>query len=340
MPCTLARWAWLILSLSVIACAALPTPTPAERSGGPPSADATDRTLDAGEAVAALWPILEPAERDLLTVVGPEEWIEATVDVADSKQAAALATAGGLTVELVNRGTVLVTGPRNDVLAFTASVTPTRVELNEDHRPDRWLPEAKPTVVIANSGSPYRFAPLVVDRTKLNMNENHRADLLSELARAITTIDGLPYERLAVDGWCDPGEPPVCQLRASGVAARSGGRIDEYLITSDETTGGTARLSSSSLSSMPRDLARAAEWIARHDAAAISAIAAFDSCCGALWDPTRPGVIALYLWRECVAAVVPDGREVADTGDCLDSLEIVVDVGRASVDSIQTTLGP
>jgi hypothetical protein len=121
---------------------------------------------------------------------------------------------------------------------------------------------------------------------------------------------------------CAAPPPPPSPLR-SGVA-----------------TGGEPRIASSGFQSVPRERARAAEWIARQDPAAKAAIDDYDTCCGSTWDPARPGVVSMGWTRPCAASVGPAGYELAATGDCFDSLEVVVDVGRALVLSIDRRPGP
>jgi hypothetical protein len=329
----------LILAVALVGCASL-TPTPPDRSGAPSPDARAERPVDVALAEAALWPVLAPAGRDVLAVIDPEEWIEAMIDVGDSEQVAARAVEHGLTAQVVNAGTVLVVGRRNDVIHFAATVMPGNVEIFEDHRPDRWLPERMPPAAIARSASPYRFAPLAVDRTTLRMTEGHKTALLGELSRVITTIGGRPYDRLTVEGECDPGPVPVCQIRASGVTIGAGGQADSFMIVSDASTGGEPQLASSGFQSVQRELARAAEWIARDDPVAKAAIDGYDTCCGSTWDPTRAGVITMSWTRPCAVSVAPAGRPIAATGDCFDTLTIVVDVGRAVVVSIDRRSGP
>jgi len=82
------------------------------------------------------------------------------------------------------------------------------------------------------------------------------------------------------------------------------------------------------------------EWTARHDSAAAKAIAGYDTCCSAFWNPAHPGQIALTYLGPCSASVAPSGRELASTGDCFDSLRITVDVGAGTVVSIVHAKGP
>jgi hypothetical protein len=44
--------------------------------------------------------------------------------------------------------------------------------------------------------------------------------------------------------------------------------------------------------------------------------------------------------RPCAAAAAPPGRRIADTGDCFDTLRIVVDAGRNAIVSVERFAGP
>jgi hypothetical protein len=315
-------------------CASPPPPT--SGSGPPASDDDALVPLDANLAAEALRPVLGVAGPELLAVVLPQEAIEATIDVDHAAAVAALATARGLTARIVNAGTVLVVGPRDDVVVFAAGVAPRHVELADDHRADRWLPDAIPAATPTVAGAPYVVGPMPVDRGGLRMTDEQQGDFLGVLARTIKTIDGRPYGRLSVDGECEPdGLHPVCQLRASGVGTGAAGRADTYLVLSDGSTAGRPQLDSVTLESVPRELIRAAEWIARHDPAALRAIAEFDTCCYASWEPGRPGVLTIGWTKPCDGSVVPAGRPIAETGDCTNLVWIVVDVGQGVVDSIE-----
>lgn len=296
--------------------------------------------LDPAAAEAAIAEVLDPGSRELLGMIAPEETIEATIDLANPRAAAAAATAAGLSGQLVSIETVLVSGPRNDVVVFAAGARATRIVIAEDHRPDRWLPTEAPSPAIPVPGWPYRIVPLGVDRSGLLMDDDVANLLLAELARTIVTVDGQPYRRLTVSGECDSGQPPDCLLRASGVSLGAGGRADDYDVVSSKTTAGNPRLDSSLHQSLPRDLRRAAEWIARHDPAASVEISAETDCCFASWDPVRPGLITITWLRPCAAAVAQPGALVADTGSCFDSLAIAVDVRRGVVVSIRRADGP
>jgi hypothetical protein len=330
-----------LASVVLLASGCGSSPTPTRESTGPVAAsDAEPGGLDPAVAEATIAGVLDPGSRELLAMIAPEETIEATIDLANPGAAAAAATAAGLSGQLVSIETVLVSGPRNDVVVFAAGARATRIVVAEDHRPDRWLPAEAPSPAIPVAGWPYRIVPLAVDRSGLLMDDDVANMLLGELARTIATVDGQPYRQLTVYGECDPGHPPDCLLRASGVSVGAGGRADDDLVVSDKTTAGNPHLESSLHQSVPRDLRRAAEWIARHDPPAAAEIAAETDCCGASWDPVRPGLITITWLRPCAAAVAQPGALVADTGSCVDGLAITVDLVRGVVVSIQRTDGP
>ena len=63
-------------------------------------------------------------------------------------------------------------------------------------------------------------------------------------------------------------------------------------------------------------------------------------CCGARWDPLKPGRIGLYYSRPCAEGAASPDREVAATGDCFEGLTIMVDVRDGTVVSIDRAFGP
>ena len=334
------RFVLVVAVALVAACGDRPSPTTAS-PGVPSSAAPTDGVgPDVAIAEAALEHVLDPDSRDLLVLIDPAETIEATIDVTDPKQIAALATARGLSGMVVSRESMLVVGPRDDVVVFAAVVGASRVVVAEDHRSNRWIPADLPAINIPMAGQPYLLQPFPGDRSGVNIDAEHLAPLLREAARSAVTIDGRPYDRVVLDGTCDPSPVLSCMLRATGTSVASGGGKDTISVVSNADTGGLPKVDSRSLRSVPRRLGRAAEWIARHDDAAAAAIADYDSCCGFTWQLGQPGLITVYWTRECAAAVAPMDRPIADTGDCLDSLSIAVDVGRRTIVSIERKAGP
>jgi hypothetical protein len=333
------KLAGLVLAFTLAACGSGPMPARDPTSPVAPS-DAGPVAPDPAVAEAAIAGVLDSDSRELLALIAPEETIEATIDLANPRAAAAAATAAGLAGQFVSIETVLVTGPRNDVVVFAAGAGPTRIVIAEDHRPDRWLPAVAPAPRIPAAGWPYRAVPMSVERSGLLMEDNLANVLLAELARTIETVDGQPYRRLTVTGECDAGHPPDCLLRASGVSFGAADRADDYLVVSNKTTAGNPHLESRLHQSVPRDLRRAAEWIARHDPRAAAEISAETDCCGDSWDPVRPGLVTITWTRPCSAAVAQPGALLADTGTCFDSLAIAVDLERRVVVSIERTDGP
>lgn len=321
----------LMLAIVAAGCASAPAPT---------SVESPESTPDAAAAGARLAAVLDPGSRDLLPWISPEETIEATLDVADPKHVAAEATSRGFPAEAFSPESVLVIGLRDDVVRFAADVPMTKLVIAEDHRPDRWLPADVPKVDVPLAGFPYLSAELPVEPSLLRMSDDHRAALLGMLVRSIRTIDGRPYDRLSVEGDCDPGAVLVCILRSTGATLGAGPRSDELVVVSNADTAGEPRFDGGNYGSVPRELGRAAEWIARHDPAGIAAIADYDSCCSFGWEPARPGLITVGWTRPCAAAIVQPDRLIASTGDCFDSLEIAVDVGRGTIVSIDHRPGP
>jgi hypothetical protein len=287
--------------------------------------------------------VLDPASRDLLTVIEPEESIEATIQTTDPKGVGAAARARGLMVQDVAIESVVVDGPINPVLDFAAAVHPIAVFVADDQRAARWIPAERPIVTVPVAGRPYLTGPLVADLTRLTMPDERRIPMLGSLPNAIQTIDGRPYARLAISGTCDPGEAGiVCTLTATGSGIGVGNGADSLSLQGDVNSGWRGALVDGTawLQSVPRALLRSAEWTARHDSAAAEAIADYETCCSAFWNPARPGQIALTYLRPCSASVAPSGREIASTGECFDSLRITVDVGAGTVVSIARVKGP
>jgi hypothetical protein len=337
---------WLAAAIVLaLGCATPVVPAASSESDRPAAAavsataTAADSIADLAAAEAALGGVLQPRSLDLLPLIAAEETIEATLDVTEPKRVAALAIVQGLSATEVSGESVLVTGPRNDVVIFAAGVRATSAVVMEDHRVDRWLPTEAPSVQAPHAGRPYLVAPLIVDRSVLQMNEDLQPALLSELARTIETFDGRPYDRIHVYGECN-GRPPSCDLSAQGSQGAAGGREDQYLIVSDASTANQPRLASTIREAVPRSFARAAEWIARHDVDAARTIAGYDTCCYAQWNPGQPGRIGLVYARSCGTAVFPTRRKLAATGDCFDIVTIVVDLGTATIVSITPNSGP
>jgi hypothetical protein len=342
MPSPVARWLLVVWAVALLTgCTDAHVPTTVASSLPVEDGATPTLPLDRAAVRAMLDRVMDPDGRALLSVIEPEEAIEATIDVAHARAVAAGADAAGFHAEVVNDGTALIVGRRDEVLVFAAGLAPTRIGIAEDHRVDRWLPDAEPNVDIPSPGAPYRFGGLNADLSQVTMAADRRGVLLSDLALTTVTIDGRAYERLSIEGSCDPGPPTglLCQLWAHGSTVGAGAWVDDSLVVL-ETSTGAHRVDLTNRGSVPRALVRAAEWIARHDDAAGQVIGRYDTCCFARWDPSRPGVIAMSWTRECRAAARPAPVELADTGDCSDRLEIVVDVRRTSVVSINELAGP
>lgn len=304
--------------------------------------DASSATVDAPVAVV-IDPLLDPASRDLLATIDPAEEIVATLTIQVPEPVAAAARGRDLTAEVVANDILVVQGPVKSVLEFVADVHPLSVGIGEDPSVDRWLPSDRPIVQVPVPGRPYLTQPMVADLSRLTMPVERRMPMLRSFAEAIETIDGRPYARMDISGSCDPEElGPVCTLYSAAAVAGAGERADERSMRGDATSGWRGAFVDGNvlLHSVPRALVRAAEWTARHDAGAAKALRAYDTCCGARWDPARPGRIALYYSRPCAEGVAPADREIAATGDCFDGLTIVVDIRDGTIVSIDRALGP
>jgi hypothetical protein len=307
-----------------------------------PLADPAEPTANVPVA-ADIGALLDPASRDLLTTIDPTETIVATLTTPDVEAVAAAARSRGLTAEVVAQDILVVDGPLEPVIAFAADVHPVSLGLGEDPRVDRWLPAERPVVAIPVPGRPYLTQPMLADLSRLTIQPDRRVPMLRSFANAIETIDGQPYARLDISGSCDPEELGiVCTLYSAGWIAGAGERDDERSMRGDAQSGWRGNLVDGTilLQSVPRPLVRAAEWTARHDPTAAKALKAYDTCCGARWDPTEPGQIELSYARPCSESVAPPDREIAATGDCFEGLLITVDVGAGTVLSIDVQPGP
>ena len=295
------------------------------------------------DAVVGIDPLLDPASRDLLATIDPNEAIVATITASQPGAVATAARARGLTAEVVSNDMVVVDGPLDSVLDFATDVHPISVGLGEDPAVDRWIPADRPIVTIPVPGRPYLTQPMVADLARVVMPLERRAPMLRSLADAIETIDGRAYARLDLSGSCDPEDlGPVCTLYATGSVAGGGERTDDRSMRGDARSGwrGTLVDGTLFLHSVPRLLVRAAEWTARHDPAAAKALRAYETCCDAGWDPARPGQIQLGYVRPCVESVAPAGRDIAATGDCFERLLITVDTRAGRVLSVDARPGP
>jgi hypothetical protein len=335
----------VIRSLSLVACLALlaagcDRAVPAT-TGVPTGTDVAANLPPA--AAVGIEALLDPASRDLLATIDPAEAIVATLTMPNVEAVAAAARDRGLTAEVVATDIVVVDGPLAPVLELAADVHPVSLGLGEDPAVDRWIPADRPIVAVPVPGRPYLTQPMVADLSRLSMADERRVPMLRSFANAVETIDGRPYARLDISGSCDPEDiGPVCTLYSSAFVTGSGERYDQRSMTGDARTGWRGVMVDGTvfLQAVPRALVRSAEWTARHDPAAAKALHAYETCCGAQWDPAGPGQVALYYSRPCAEGVAPSDREIAATGDCFEALLITVDVGAGTVLSIVPHPGP
>jgi hypothetical protein len=333
---------WLAAAvLLAMGCTASPEPSGSIRLADPTPAVAPIATV--GTALADLR--LDPATRDLLTVLGAEDPVIAQVQTTQVDELAAAARAVSLRVETFP-DSVMLSGPLGSVLDVIASVPVSAVQLDDENAAERPIPTERPVVPVPVPGRPYVFGGVSADLgdlAELQIPSPRREPLLQSLAAAIRTIDGQPYRRLQVDGSCnsEPGGQ-VCRISAIGWTAGSGNHEDDIALHGTEKTGWSGILEPDSVSlwSVPRPVLRSAEWTVRHDPAAAAAIHRYATCCSAGWDPGVPGRIRLAYLRPCPGAAMPAGRELAATGECFDVLTIVVDIGPGTVVSIDERPGP
>jgi hypothetical protein len=276
--------------------------------------------------------VLDAASRDLLTVVEPGESVEAEIHTPDRTGVAAAARSRGFTVLDIAPDHVLVLGPVQPMLQLIADVRPASVTLVEDSRADRWLPERRPDVAVPTPGSPYLNRRLVADLFRVAIPDARRDTMLRSLARMLVTIDGEPYARIELSGNCEPSQPTSCSISFSGSSRGAGPRVDVVGVSASAATNWIAQLNDAGqLGSVPRPFVRAAEWIARHNEKTAAAIARYSICCGATWFQPQPGSIELYYTRPCSTGAAAPDFVVASTGDCLEALQVIVDLRSGSV---------
>lgn len=335
----------LLLACGLVAIAGCGSPAlePSSPTGSAPvaSVEASRAPVGVFDPATVLAGLLDPASRDLLGQVDPTESIEATITTPHTTDLTALARSRGFIAEDVSNDQVLVVGPMPLVIALIDAVHPVLVVLTDDTRAERPLPAVQPVVSIPAPGTPYADHLLQIDLTAVVIPPERQNPMLRRLASLIVTIDGQPYDRLVANGECDPSTGPGCDLRVSGFVRGAGHGSDDVTIRADRSTSWIPQLvDTTQLSSVPRPLIRAAEWIARHDPAAAAAIHGYTSCCGATWFPAQPGIIQLTYVRRCLEGAASAGvdlaragGDVADTG-CEQGMLIRVDLRDGSVVAI------
>lgn len=317
---------------------------PSAADAGLPSAGPV---IDAG-AIAKL----DPESRELALAIPSAESVDATYIAADRIRAEAVAAAArsaGLEphVSIGEDATVSMFGPIDRILALLSNPSVGRAEIREDTRALR--PAAAPLAAgwsMPVPGRPYAGDTLPVDPTDVLIPAQRRAFLFATVADLVVTIDGAPYDRLRAEGTCGGGQAPECQLYLYGLTAGAPFAFDTWSIHATAAMGWLARIDPGDgpyLAGIPRWLAREAERIARDDPAASHDLAAYSSILGFTWDPARPGVISVTYGRDCVTSA--DRRVAslgalpfADTGECIDILTVVVDVGTAKVVDVRENL--
>jgi hypothetical protein len=179
-------------------------------------------------------------------------------------------------------------------------------------------------------GMPYAETGLAVDASELAIRGDRLRGLLGPIAAAVVTIDGRPYADARVEGSCDETR---CDLSLFGFPDLAAGHTDVWRVQSSEATAWLGAPipgdAGPEFHGVPRWLVREAERIARTDPAAAAAIARYELILDATWSPAMPGVISLFYSTPCgLGGDVsgPLGGQLADTGECIDQLMVVVDV--------------
>jgi hypothetical protein len=179
-------------------------------------------------------------------------------------------------------------------------------------------------------GMPYAQTGLAIDASELAIRGDRLRGLLGPIAAAVVTIDGRPYADARAEGTCDANR---CELTLFGFPDSAAGHTDVWRVQSSAATGwlggpipGDA---GPEFHGIPRWLVREAERIARTDPAAAAAIARYELILDATWSPAMPGVISIFYSTPCGLGgdvSEPLGGQLADTGECMDQLKVVVDV--------------
>jgi hypothetical protein len=265
----------------------------------------------------------------------PAETAHVAVGTTWTDELSRAARGAGMRVEVFEPGASLaIDGPVGEILAIVETAPVTGVTIEEPVEALRPIPDERPVIDIPSPGRPYLVTGFVGLLDKVTMGSPQREAMLSSLAQTIQSIDGQPYARINLEGSCGSDKTgPSCGLIAVGLAPGSVGREDEWSLRATERAGWHSVIESVRTTSVPRPLVRAAEWIARHDDAALARIRTYTGCCAVSWDPERPGRITLVYDRLCANAIRP-GHDLAETGVCMDELAISVDLAAGTVVSI------
>ena len=300
----------------------------------------TQQSTTASEAALPL----DPASLELVSVMRPDNWALVGIETTWVDDLRTSATTAGLTVEVADRTTMTIEGPIDPILTLLRSAPVTTVWVSDPIEAMRPIPEVRPVVDLPAAGRPYEGSGFAAgDLGAVTIPSPQREPMLRSLAAAIVTIDGQPYARLQIEGGCH-GEPDVglsCDANAVGFAFAAGQHEDSLAIAGNAKAGFLAVPLRGSVmrTSVPRPIVRDAEWIARHDEATLAKIRTYQAFGWSAWDPAWRGRITLAYQRPCRAAAAP-GRALADTGDCFDTLTVVVDLASATVIATEEWTGP
>jgi hypothetical protein len=316
-----------LLGLSLLSVGCGPVEPPRATVAPPPSAIADDGTLGLDAAVAAK---LDVESRNLVALIEPGEFLEATIQTGAPAEIVAAARHGGGGGAVLDLGIAFVTADRDLVLGLLTRPDVQSAVLGEDLRATRPIAAARPAVAVPSSGMPYAGLPIPTDLSTVDIPPVPLAALLRTLGGTIVTIDGMPYASLIVGGFC---QPESCDLSATGRVAKAGDVFDGWHVHTRQETGWVPFVGPGDreLGGIPRRLARAAEWIARSDPDTARRIATYSVIAESTWDPASPGTIVLRYRRECLGGSIGFGRELAATGVCVDHLVITVDLATDTI---------
>jgi hypothetical protein len=192
---------------------------------------------------------------------------------------------------------------------------------------------------VPSSGAPYMEAGLRADAATVSIPAFRLEPLITALRGSIVTFDGRPYESLSVNGRC---QPDACDLTTMGLVEGAAPLTPDVWVVRSAAVNGWIPTSSArerELRAIPRQLQRAAEWIARSEPAVAKRIATYSLIAGFAWQPGDPVLVRIEYQRDCPAAVGPAGVRVAEDMVCRDTLGVLVDVRAGAVVDVAETKG-
>ena len=336
----------VLASIAIVAAGCVAQPVPElDASAHPGQSSAMTKAVETPRPIAPVQAAPTPTEviadpvlakldrqsRFVVAVIEPGEDVDSILEATHLADLVADGRARGLAVTPIGTSAAEIHGRRDDILSVVARPEVTSANLTESLDAGRWISPDRPAVSVPTPGSPYLGKAETVPSATA-VSPERLLPLLAALGDAVTTIDGRPYEEFLVDAAC---QPDLCTVDASGHVAGSADVYDLWGYASYEARGwrvepiGNAEV----LGGVPRGLARAAEWIARHDPPTARQIAQYASIGSIRWLADRRGVIEIDYVITCTASgpVAPAGTRLASDMVCINTLRVLVDVGTGQV---------